>query len=263
MFERLTNAIAALVLATLIFATGCEPRQMVEENVLDYVPDINAIVVLDDFTPGAIEAAGGYGAWLKTIRLQRDCIVTFYKPDGSFYLTEQRHEIYPWSNSIVISALEPQGKFTWQLSKGQFSTLDGAELVDVLPIKIDEPDYAVAILDLTTAPARFMDKDSSFVKEDKPVKIEGLWRYPIQLTLTEKTGVYESFSKVVFYQNRDGSLVDMVWFVGADKKKLLAVRGYDYQAAEKGSVLLAAKIEIFKTDARGTLTQRLVKIDYK
>jgi len=41
----------------------------------------------------------------------------------------------------------------------------------------------------------------------------------------------------------------------------LAVRGYDYTVVEKGGVSIPARIEIFRTDARGNLQERLVKID--
>ncbi len=39
------------------------------------------------------------------------------------------------------------------------------------------------------------------------------------------------------------------------------VRGYDYSEIEKGTVRVPARIEIFRTDARGDSQERLVKID--
>ncbi|MHC4495182.1 MAG: hypothetical protein ACYSYM_05090, partial [Planctomycetota bacterium] len=71
----------------------------------------------------------------------------------------------------------------------------------------------------------------------------------------------ERFAQVVFYQDRDNSLIDMLRFVYTDTGKSLIVRGYDYDQVEKGAPLLPARIEIFSTDARGSLQERLVKID--
>jgi len=67
---------------------------------------------------------------------------------------------------------------------------------------------------------------------------------------------------VVFYQNNDSSLVDMIRFVSVDREKSLAVRGYDYRKVEKKQVLVPTKIEIFRIDAKGVLQERLVKIDF-
>jgi hypothetical protein len=76
-------------------------------------------------------------------------------------------------------------------------------------------------------------------------------------------------SKAVFYQDRDSSLVDMLLFADMTGEKFLAVRGYDYtevvrmdSQGEKEGVRVPVRIEIFRTDTRGNLQERLVKIDY-
>ena len=77
--------------------------------------------------------------------------------------------------------------------------------------------------------------------------MEGQWYYPIeQDRLISKDIPY--WSKVVFYQNRDNLLVDMIWLATADEKEFLAVRGYDYDELQKG-------------DSEVVCRQRLVKID--
>jgi len=136
--------------------------------------------------------------------------------------------------------------------------LEGAERVDALPVAIENRHLADAILNIITAPVRFLDKSFTFTKVPQPVKIEGQWYYPIE---RERIfiGAIPYWSKVVFYQNRDTSLVDMLWFAG---EKFLAVRGYDYREVEKKGVAVPTRIEIFRTDADGVLQERLVKIDY-
>jgi hypothetical protein len=242
---------------------GCKQEYKLDESdVLAYVPDVNAIVVTDNHTPRAIKVTGGYQAWMETIKMELDSVVTFYNPDGSLYLTEQHYEIYPWSNSIRISATEPQGKFVWLLSEGCFKVLEGTERFCGLPALIENRYFAEAILDMTTAPVRFLDKSVEFTRLSSPVKMEGLWYYPIERVSSDaKPDLY----KVVFYQNNDSSLVDMirfVRFVSVDGEKSLAVRGYDYRKVEKKQVLVPTKIEIFRIDAKGVLQERLVKIDF-
>ncbi len=251
-----------LILAAAFNVAGCEQEQKEELSVYERLADPN--FVIPEYASQVIEATGGLEAWTKTKKLALDCVVTLYKPDGSFYLTEQHHEIYPPSNSIKISALEPQGKFVWQLSGKTFCVLGGAEQFDALPDAIEIRHFAEAILDITTAPVCFFDKSFAFDKGTKPVKIEGQWYYPIEREkiLMDDIADPPYWPKAVFYQDRDSDFVDMIWFAGSGKGKLLAVRGYDYKEVEKRGVLVPAKIEIFVTNADGVLQERLAKIDY-
>jgi hypothetical protein len=246
-----------LVLVMAFVVIGCN-KQEYKGDVLAYKPDVNEIVVTDDYTPQAIKATGGYQAWMEAIKMEFDCVVTFYNPDSSFYLTEQHYEIYPWSNSIRISATEPQGKFVWLLSEGCFTILEGAERFCAMSALVENRCFAEAILDMMTAPVRFLDRAVEFTKLSDPVKLEGLWYYPIEQAGTDE--IEKPLYKVVFYLNNDTSLVDMIRFAG---EKSLAVRGYDYRKVEKKRVLVPTKIEIFRIDAKDVLQERLVKIDFK
>ena len=267
MISRFANlTLWLLVVVAFVFA-GCEQGR---KDKLARLPEPETITVMSDYTGKAFEAGGGRQAWTMAKKLRLDCVVTFYKSDGSFHLTEQVYEIYPWSNSIRISATEPSGKLVWLLSHGVFSVLEGTGLLDALPIP-ENRYFAELLLNITTAPVRFLDKPVVFTKDSRPVKMEGLWYHPIERVNPDKTGI---FSYAVFYQNRDSSLVDMIWFAGVDSSVIaseaqpsvaipisLAVRGYDYRELEKGGVRVPAKIEIFRTDAAGVLRERLVKID--
>jgi len=272
MINRFSNIMCWLVLAAVFVVVGCEQEHK-EDASRPRAGLTDPNFVMPEYASRAIEATGGLKAWTKTKKLEFDCVVTLYKPPrllvedksgGSFYLTEQHHEIYPMSNSIRISAEEPQGKVVCQLSAGIFSVLEGAERIDDLPVAIENFHFAEAILDITTAPVRFLDKSFAFNKGPKPVKIEGQWYYQIE---REKIPVGDIadlpyWPKVVFCQNTGTSRVGMLWFVDTGEKKFLAVRGYDYKEVEKGSILVPAKIEIFVTDPAGVLRERLVKIDY-
>jgi len=294
-----------LIVVTAFVVSGCSSilgrgtrDRGPQKDVLATEPNIEPLVFIADYASGAINATGGMDVWMKTKKLDLYGVVTVYEPDDSFYLTEHHFEVYPWLNSIKVSAQEPLSRFVWQFSEGRFNVLEGDEKVDVSPscllsraeTGVSYRDYAEAILNAITAPLRFLDVSVGFIKEPGPVKMEGQWYYPIAQTYPAQkasgpgseqmdvtpvegprpAGTQPYWSKVVFFQNRDspasggqGSLVDMVWFADIDQKKFLAVRGYDYEEVQEGGVLVPTRVEIFRTDARAVTEERLVKIDFK
>jgi len=259
-----------LVLVAVFALAGCEQKQKEDVDVLARGAELEAIWPPSEEAARAIDATGGLDAWKKTAKLQLDCVVTFYRPDGSFYLTEQRYEVHPWSNSIQISADEPKGAFVWQLSNGQFNVLRGAGQIDALPKAVPSRCFAEVILNIITAPARFLDSSVEFTKQSTPVKMQGKWYYPID---TQGKDLTVSISDAVFYQDRDSSLVDMIRLVclsqglltestgAAREMPIQYVRGYDYEVVEKAGPRIPTRIEIFETDARDRSQKRLVKID--
>lgn len=254
-----------LVVVALLVAAGCRQERVVTGDVLAQGPDVEKIVVTGKYVPRAIQATGGYRAWINTKKLQADSVVTLYEPDGAFYLTEQHHDIYPWSNSIRISALEPQGPITWQLHRGEFSVLNGTVEPVVMPANLSPRHFAEAVLNITTAAVRFLDSSSQFTEAGDAVRIDGLWHYPIErIYVAEPNSTVEPcWSKAIFYLSRDNAVVDILWFAADNEGKYFVVRGYDYKETEKGGVSVPSKIEIFRSDARHAIKKRLVRIDYK
>jgi len=248
------------VVCVFLFA-GCQQEQQQEEVVLAMAPDAASVSVSSDYAAQAIEAAGGLDAWTKTRGLRLDCVVTLYQPDGSYYLSQQSYQIYPWSNSIQISAAEPGGTIVWQLSRGQFDILQGSGQIDELSAAVPSRCLAEAILNIVTAPARLLDVSADFVRQDSAVKIQGQWYYPI--TRQTKSAILsgERTAKALFYQNRDNFVIDLLHVACTETGTSLAVRGYDYDQIEKGGLLVPSRIEVFTTDGQGGFQRRLVKID--
>ena len=262
MRNRISEIICLVLVAVFVLA-GCGQQQEDDVDVLELARDADVISIPSDEAMRAIKATGGLNAWKKTTKLQLDCVVTFYQPDGSFYLTEQHYEVHPWLNSIQISADEPQETFVWQWSEGKFDVLKGAGQIDALPNTVPSCCFAEVILDIITAPVRFMDGSVEFSKRSDPVRIQGKWYYPINRQEKVFTG---RISEAVFYQDKDSSLVDLIRLACtgtglARDRTVQYVRGYDYEAAEKGIPSIPTRIEIFETDARDRTQKRLVKID--
>lgn len=266
--SRFSNIVFCVFIVIISMVAGCEQGYEEEAGARHGVADAGLIV--PDYASRAIEAAGGRRAWMKTKEFVVDGVVTFYQLDGIFYLTERHYKIHPWLNSIEISAQEPPGELVWVLSPDGFRVLKGAEKLAALPNKVVfERWFAEAVLNLTTAPVRFLDKSVKFEKLAEPVKIEGRWYYPIERAgplghgSSAEKAIEPYWSHVVFYQDSERFLVDVIWFADFDRERFLAARGYDYHEVEEGGVLVPAKIEVIKTNARGELGERLVKVDFK
>ena len=158
---------------TLIFSflfAGCEQPEQ-DADALSIAQEAEVISIPSNEAQQAIKATGGLNTWKKTAQLQLDCVVTFYQPDGSFYLTEQHYEVHPWLNTIRISADEPQGTFVWKWSEGKFDVLKGPGQIDVLSKAVPSCCFAEAILDIITAPVRFLDGPVEFSERSDPVRI--------------------------------------------------------------------------------------------
>lgn len=250
----------SILLFTSLFA-GCQRKQAKDADVLAWAPDVQTLQVPSDYAVRALEATGGLDAWAKTKKLQLDCVVTFYQPDGSFYLSRQHYEVYPWTNSIRISAVEPEGQFVWLWSKGQFSALKGGERFDGLPAAVPSRCLAELILNVVTAPVRFADAPVEFAKGTAAIKMQGQLYEPIARRRKPDYEPPQPLSAAFFYQNVGTLLVDTLWFPRTSGEDSLRVRGYDYTAVEKGGVVVPSKIEIFGTDARGDSQKRLIEID--
>jgi len=264
--SRSGNDFLNFAFCTLIFTflfAGCEQKQKEDVDALTLAQEAEVISIPSNEAEQAIKATGGLDIWKKTVQLQLDCVVTFYQPDGSYYLTEQQYEINPWLNSIQISDDEPQGMFVWQWSEGKFDVLKGTGQMGALSKAVPSCCFAESILDIVTAPVRFLDGTVKFSERSEPVRIQGEWYYPIQ----RQEKVFTSrVSEAVFYQDRDSSLVNMIRLsctgTGfAIDRTVQYVRGYDYKKVEKTGLHVPTRIEIYETDARDRTQKRVVKID--
>lgn len=241
-------------------------------DLLAIGPDQTTLAVRPDFVLAAVEAAGGLPTWMQCRQLDHSGIVTIYRPDGSYYLTEHAFAVYPWSNAVRISAREPRATFVWQMVGGQFRRLEGDAALDVSPLAGAYQDYAAAVLQIMTAPARLLGQATELTRQPLPVQIRGQQYDPIGARFRtpqaavgaekEKPAAIEPYwTNGIYFQNRQSSRIEMIWLAHAARRDYLVVRGYDYAPAAKGGVLVPTKIEVFRSDAEGGIGRRLIKID--
>ncbi|MHC5073790.1 MAG: hypothetical protein ACYTFM_03595 [Planctomycetota bacterium] len=273
------------ILVFLSSITGC--KQTSEQDITTEQPVEEPAMITTELVPdyidGALSATGGHQLWLQTKEIEYDCVVTFYKPDGSFYLTNQHHYIKPWSRSIRITATEPHGKIVCEFKPDDFEVLEGAVRKDGLPQGLCERELAEAVLEAVSGSVSFLEKGVMFTRMDKPVRKEGLWYYAIERVEPGEVKESESekneavkpapcyWSEMFYYQRVDSLLVDMMWFANLERQEYLAVRCYDYRGIEKSNsqafnikgVFVPRKVEIFRSDSKGTFHNKIAEIDIK
>lgn len=247
MYKQGVYIVYCLAFLVVLSVGGCKQQFKAEKETETAVVGIDRFDIASDYAQQAIDAAGGRQAWKETEVLTFDCVVTFYRPDGTFYLTEQQHEIHPWANRIMISARLPK----WEI----------AEQTTAVPAAQSDRYFAEAVFNLTTAPARLLDELAWFSEEPEIVRFEGLSYYAIERGMTHPDA--PRIGKVVFFQQVSSSVVDVILFADVGGTVFLAARGYDYVEPEPDSICMPSKIEIFNTDAKGILQRRLAKIDLK
>jgi len=223
----------------------------------------------------AINATGGMDEWVRVKELKFDGIVTAFDPDGSSYLTEQHFAVYPWSDAIQITAREPQGQFVWQLVNGQHRQLEGDWALAVSPLRDAYRQYTEAVLQITTAPVRMVDRHVSISRRPTPVQIGGQGYDPLearfqprQVVSTEKgrettVAIEPYWTQGTYFQNQDRLITDVIWLGNPIARDYILVRGYDYVPMGPGGVLAPTKIEVFESGPDAQMGRRLALVDMK
>ncbi len=275
MVTRVICSAVSIALTTLAL-TGCG-RQVANDstwdpNLLATSPEPGSLPVPRPWVAAALDATGGLSAWTQCEKLTLPAVATAYDQDGSFYLTPQQFTIYPWSNALRVTAQEPGARFTWQVVCGRYEMPQGDRELDVCPLSGHYRDYAEAVLQIVTAPARMLDDNVVLTRRPGPVQIGGQWYYTIEAKhqpaetsgdgAGDRTATVEPcWTQGIYFQSRDRSLVDMIWLGNPATQKYLVVRGYDYALC--AGVLIPTQIEVFESDPRASLGPRLALVDLK
>jgi hypothetical protein len=278
MITRATRGAVLIALAALTL-TGCG-RQVAQDplaglDLLATGPDQTTLTTPPPHVTAAMDATGGVAAWTQAKRLTFEAVISAYQPEGGFYLTEHKFDMCPWGNAVQVSAQEPQTGLTCRIMDGQYSLLNGQGKADTSPLSAWYRDYAEAVFLITTAPVRMLDSNTTLLRKPMPVMLSGAWYYPIEAKFEAKqivskglgrdkiTVIQPYWTQGVYYQNQNGSRVDIIWLGNPTTQKFLIVRGYNYAPIVKDGVLVPTKVEVFQSDAEAVQGQRLALIDLK
>lgn len=262
MANRLSNVIWVAV-AGVIVVGGCVVEREQQADLLAVGPELEELTISSEQAGLAIESAGGLDAWTKAKQIQLACVTTFYQEDGSYYLTEQLYEVFPWSNALRISGREPRGEYAWEFREGRLDVLGGESQYDGLLVGLDNGCIADGILSVITAPIRLLDEAVESIWSNEMVKLEGQWYKPIKRVVKPGVDGAEKLRDAGFYQKRSSGRVDMVLLRCGGSESVLIVRGHDYTLLGQGGVMIPSKIEAFKADPNGRVRHRIIQIDVK
>lgn len=178
------------------------------------------------------------------------CIATYYKSDGSRYLSEQRHLINPSSGGIEIIAEEPGGKVSCRLDGGFTKT--GDTKVKNLAVSMCDRNLAQAILASVSAGCGFLSGE----KGDH-VNIDGRWYEPI--TPTRKS----QWAGTTLYKNISDDAVEMVQVTDTETGKVFTARSYNYFWFEEFGRRFPMKIDVFSSHKEGSEPKQILEISYQ
>ncbi len=275
MVARMMGRIVLTVLTGLIL-TGCG-RQVVKDSSKN--PDLPAAGPVfasapRSFLQPSVDAVGGLPAWKQAKTIKFDAIVTALHPDGGAYLTEHRFSLYPWSDAVEVVAGEPRVRMTWRVHCGSCS-IEGDPALDGSPLKGIYHEYADAVLQIVTTPARLMEGSVTLTRKPIPLQIAGQWYQAVEAKFQpqeivsnqkdhERVTVFTPYwTQGTYFQNYASAIADMIWLADPGEQRYLLVRGYDYAPAAGDGVLIPTKIEIFRSDAQARFGSRLALIDLK
>jgi hypothetical protein len=257
---------AVLIVLAAVTLTGCG-RQAAKEsapklNLPATGPDLQRLPTPSSFVSAALDATGGLSAWEECKKIEFHAAVTASERDGCFYLTEQDFVLCPWSDSVQITAHEPQADFIWQVVHGRYRTSQTDPNADVSPLRGLFRDYADAVLRIATAPVRMLEDSRLLDRRSAAVQIAGQWYLPIDAQYNEQTAE-PYWTKGIYFQSVDRSQVDMIWLGNPLTDKFLVARGYDYAPSTNAGVLFPTKIEVFRSDSEANIGPRLALVDLR
>jgi hypothetical protein len=187
--------------------------------------------------------------------ISADCVVTFYKADGSRYLSEQHHLINPsGGGSIAISAQEPGGPITCRLDGGGFIQ-SGDVKATGMPIPICDRGLSQVIWASVAAGCDFIGEESG--EKSASVKMDGQRLEQIKLKGSKSLG-----GEIVLYMNPLDLTIKNVQVISSEQDLVLTAKSYNYFWFEELGRHFPMKIDIFSSNKSGGDRKRILEIAY-
>ncbi len=145
----------------------------------------------------------------------------------------------------------------------------------VSPLNGSYHEYAEAVLQIVTTPARLMEGNVTLNRRPIPLQIAGQWYQPVEAKFQPQEIVSDQkdhkrvtvfspyWTQGTYFQNHSGAIADMIWLANPGEQRYLLVRGYDYAKVAGDGISIPTKIEIFRSDPQAQFGSRLALIDLK
>lgn len=187
--------------------------------------------------------------------IEADCIVQYFKSNGSAYITQQQHRYNPEAGFFEASSKEPTGKVQCSLVQDVFkSSGQKKALLSDLPGSFWDKNLATVLFYSFCAGGGLLDTASMTSGEN--VKIEGQWYQPF-------TPAWPVDADVKILQSVDSSRVELVELTDAQNDVSWLVRCYNYRYSSELRKRIPRTIDIYDTQNGIASKILMIRFDYK
>ena len=220
-FNFVVKVFAALLIAAV---TGCQPQQQSTST--------------DSIINGR--------------QINANCIVTFFRPNTGNYYSRQKHVVSLDSQAMTITANEPQGSYTWQLTPGGYNEILPQANYDAFAVSVMNKAILKALITSITASP---DKYSTDQQSEKN-KVQGRWYYPIKLQTTGNL-------KTTVYKRLENNMIDLVTVEDTNTGSAIFAKPFNRRRIQNDAQSVPTKIDISSADSIYDQPKLILQVNYK
>lgn len=186
--------------------------------------------------------------------IQTDCIVNYFRSNGSSYMTRQQHGYNPSEFIFQSVSNEPIGVIECVLTREQFSYSGPQdESITDLPEEFWNKYLAASVFYGFCAGGGLLDISSMIAGDN--VKIEGQW-------YRSYTPSWPSGIEITVYQSLDNGRIERVKMIDAQHELAWMLESYNYRYSKELEKSLPRRIDVF--DIAGGIASKslMVRFDY-
>lgn len=186
--------------------------------------------------------------------IQTDCIVKYYKSNGSAYITRQQHGYNPSEFIFQSVSNEPIGAIECVLRREQFSYSGPQdESLSDLPEEFWNKYLAASVFYSFCAGGDLVDISSMIAGDN--TKIEGQWYRPY-------TPSWPSDIQITLYQSLDTGRIELVKMIYAQHELVWMLESYNYRYSKELEKTLPRRIDVFDISGGIASKSLMVRFDY-
>lgn len=190
------------------------------------------------------------------LTLAAECVVNYYRVDGSAYATQQKHRFVPATGQLQVRAEEPTGTFEYTLQQDQFvASQKSTDALSDLPESFSNPELATLVFYSICAGGALLD--TANMPAEEPIKIQGQWYIPL------KPAWPIGDRSVTLFQNQTSGQIELIQISDAAQEIVWLARSYNLRYNSDLEKRLPRSIDIF--DIQGGIASKklMVQFQYK
>ena len=187
--------------------------------------------------------------------IQADCIVHYFKTNGSAYITRQQHECNPETGFFRATATEPIGKIQCTLNRDNFTSTGQKKVaLSDLPDSFWNKNLATVLFYSFCAGGNLLD--TSGMQAGENVKIEGQWYRPFK-------PAWPTDTDVTLLQSLYTERIELVELKDSQDDSKWLVECYNHRCSKELEERIPRTIDVY--DIRDGIASKalMIRFDYK